>query len=140
MNETPQTLIVFFDGICHLCNGFVDFMSAREMQRPAESRNLRFAPLQGETAKLYLSDQQRTSLETVIVRTPEGQHLLRSEAVLYLLSRSRGNLRFLSVFKYLPRTLRDGVYLLVARSRYRIWGRRQTCRMPIPGENSLLLP
>ncbi len=137
MNERPQTIIIFFDGICHLCNGFVDWLSTVDGKA---HRQFYFAPLQGATAKHFLSEADRASLESVIVKTPDGELLRRSDAILFCFSKLKGWPQMLSVFRYLPRFVRDGVYLAIAKYRYRIWGQQESCRLPTPGESDFLLP
>jgi predicted DCC family thiol-disulfide oxidoreductase YuxK len=64
----------------------------------------------------------------------KGKVLVRSEAILACLTELGGAWRWLKVFKLIPAFIRDAAYDLVARNRYRIFGQRLTCRMPLPGE------
>ncbi|MCA9774718.1 MAG: DUF393 domain-containing protein [Myxococcales bacterium] len=134
--------LVLFDGVCGLCNNWVDRV-LREDKRGL----FYFAPLQGSTAAA-LRDQFPElipdEISTVVLVDTSGLNpriWVRSEAVL----RICGNLidsplRRLSLLLAFPRILRDGVYRLIAASRYRIWGKRDTCRVPTAAERARFLP
>lgn len=125
--------LVFFDGVCHLCNGFVDFVLRHD-----SSLRIQFAPLQGETAARFLGPDQRQALSTVFVRS--GDVLLeKSDAILKVLG-ELPRWRWTRVFRAVPRPLRDLIYDLVARRRYAWFGERETCRLPTPAERSRLFP
>ena len=125
--------IILYDGVCGLCNGFVAFVWPRDRQR-----QFRFAPLQGATARSILARHGRdaTALDTVIVVVdPDGatERLLdRSTAGLYVLARLGGGWRILAtLLGWLPRPLLDLAYRVLARNRYRLFGRLDAC--PVPG-------
>jgi len=129
-----QKPILFFDGLCHLCNGFVDEVIQRDHQE-----RFQFAPIQGETAKKTLTTREREHLETVILYD-ENQKYYRSEAVLRVLI-ALGGVYSLFRFAYLiPRSLRNAIYSWVARHRYSWFGQREFCRLPTPAEKNRLLP
>lgn len=125
--------MVFFDGVCHLCNGFVDWAVRRDRERL-----LTFAPLQGETAERMLNPDQRQGLSTVLL-WDEGRILTKSSAVLGITSRLPG-WGWTRALGFVPRVLRDFIYDLIARNRYRLFGRREHCRLPAPEEREILLP
>lgn len=133
--STPQTeTIVFFDGVCHLCNGFVDFAIARDRHR-----RLRFAPLQGETAKRLLPDTDRARLESVVL-SHDGRLFRESAAVLEIFRLLGGGLGLLGALgKIVPAFLRDPLYRFVARRRRKWFGERDACRLPTPEERGRLL-
>jgi len=121
-------VILFFDGVCGLCNGLVDWLLPRDRHR-----HLKFATLQGTTAKQLLSPAQTQDLDTVVVWY-KGQVLERSDAILACLSELGGSWRWVTVLKIVPRFIRDAIYNFVARNRYRWFGKFSTCRLPLPGE------
>lgn len=136
-NDKPQT-IVFFDGYCGLCSGFVDFLIARDKRR-----KLVYAPLQGETARALLSESERTDLDTVVVLERGAQDIKfhKSDAVLLAISKaSLGLSAAAKVARILPRSLRDLVYDFVAQNRFKFIGRRDSCRAPSAEERKLFLP
>jgi predicted DCC family thiol-disulfide oxidoreductase YuxK len=125
--------VVFFDGVCHLCNGFVDWAVARD-----QNKQLLFAPLQGSTAASSLNLKQREKLESVLV-LDRGEVFEKSDAVLRVLSRLP-RWKWTAVFRLFPRALRDAAYDFVARNRYRWFGKKETCRLPTPEERQSILP
>jgi predicted DCC family thiol-disulfide oxidoreductase YuxK len=135
-DTSSQKAVLFFDGVCHLCNGAVDWVIQNETKH-----SISFAPLQGKTAEEKLSTEDRKNLETLIVVTEKNEVLKRSDAVIFILSRMSGLAWLLGFFlKLIPRFLRDAGYNFVAKNRYRWFGRRESCRLPTPREKGLLLP
>lgn len=126
--------VVYFDGVCGLCNRFVDFLLRVDSQAI-----LRFAPLQGETARRLLPPSLADELDTMAFADRHG-HALRSEAVLRILARLGGIWRLAGMLRIVPRPLRDWVYDAVARRRYRLFGRLPACRLPTPEERARFLP
>lgn len=126
--------ILLYDGVCGLCNRLVQFILRRD---PAGI--FRFAALQSPLAGRILARHGADSrdLDTVYVVVDSdapGESLLpRSEAVAFVLSQLGGMWRAAAlVLKLLPRPLRDFGYNVVARRRYRIFGRSETCVLPTP--------
>ena len=122
--------IIFFDGVCNLCNAFVDLVMKRDVDE-----HFLFAPLQGETAKEKALD---SSLKTVILWN-QGELLKKSDAALMVLQQLGGIWWFARVFWIVPGFLRDLAYDLVAANRYRLFGKRETCRLPTPQEKARFL-
>lgn len=125
--------ILFFDGVCGLCNGLVDWLLPRDKRE-----RLKYATLQGITAKELLPPGMVTDLDTVVL-WEKGKILTHSDAILVCLSNLGGLWKLLLIFRLLPRFLRDGVYTFIARRRYHWFGHRHTCRMPLPGERMRFL-
>jgi predicted DCC family thiol-disulfide oxidoreductase YuxK len=96
----------------------------------------RFAALQSDVASTTLQRHNRDSrdLDTVYVVVNYGQPaerlLARSDAILFLLKHLGGIWKLAAVGKILPRTIRDGIYELVARNRYRVFGKYESCMLP----------
>ncbi len=127
-------IIVFFDGICNLCNGSVDFLIQRD-----QNAKLKFSSLQGETAKEFIPDLDREKMRTIVVWN-DGEILRESEAVLFLLHHLGGIWRLMAwLGRMVPRNFRDLTYRLVSRNRYRWFGQRSSCRMPSQDEKSRFL-
>ena len=133
--------IVLFDGVCALCDGTV-----RLLLRLDRHERLRFAPLQGESAREILSRHPGAdrSLSTILyaraVGTPEETVLERSDAVFAMLHDVGGVARLAGVLRIVPRALRDATYELIADHRYRWFGKYEACRLPRPGEQNRFLP
>lgn len=142
--------ILFFDGVCGLCNRFVDLML-----RVDSKDRFRYAPLQGETARRMLgldeeagdhepgapqADGLQAGAPRSFVFLEKDRHFDQSNAVLHALMRLGGAWRLVAVLYVFPRPLRDFVYRIVARNRYRWFGKRDVCRVPTPEEQDRFLP
>lgn len=126
--------ILFFDGVCTLCNASVDFIIEHEA-----AAVLRFASLQGETALELLGEDKARALQSLVL-WQDGDIVERSSAALRVARHLRAPWRWLRVFQLVPRPLRDLAYDWVARNRYRWFGRNETCRVPKPEERARFLP
>jgi predicted DCC family thiol-disulfide oxidoreductase YuxK len=126
--------ILFFDGVCGLCSAVVDWIIQRD-----RSHRIRFAPLQGTTAARLVPAELRSQLSTLVFRSGGHNHL-RSAAVCRILLTLGGVWRIFGGMLWLiPWPLRDLGYRLVAKVRYRLFGRHETCRLPTPAERGLFL-
>ncbi|MBU6375530.1 MAG: DUF393 domain-containing protein [Bdellovibrionales bacterium] len=128
----PKT-IVFFDGVCGLCNFTVDFL-----MRIDRKHTLHFAPLQGRIASALLPSSQRLDLDTVILASA-GRTDDRSTAVLRTLISVGGLWKIAAIFLLIPKFIRDTVYRAVALNRYSWFGKRETCRLPTREERGRIL-
>ncbi|HEY1080316.1 MAG TPA: DCC1-like thiol-disulfide oxidoreductase family protein [Bdellovibrio sp.] len=125
--------VVFFDGVCHLCNGFVDAVISRD-----KGHVLSFAPLQGSTAKELLPASDLMKLDTVIFYEGGKIHH-RSSAILKILTKLGGRYTLFGLGWIIPGFLRDLLYKWIAKNRYAWFGERNMCRFPTPAERSYLL-
>ncbi len=126
--------IVFFDGVCALCNRFVNWVLAWD-----RTGVFRFAPLQGTTAKEYLEPQPENPKEWSILLKDEERVYKRSEAVLRIVEGLGGLGKLAAILRCVPLGIRDGLYDFVARHRYQWFGKRDVCRLPKVGEVEKLL-
>ncbi|WP_323843916.1 thiol-disulfide oxidoreductase DCC family protein [Microbulbifer magnicolonia] len=122
--------IILFDSLCNLCNGWSRFVLKRDthsrfticrVQSPAGQKLLERLGLPLDT------------YETVILlehRNGDYRDFHKSDAALRIAAQLSGPWRHLAVLRYIPRPLRDLIYDAVARNRYRLFGRRDTCRLP----------
>jgi predicted DCC family thiol-disulfide oxidoreductase YuxK len=126
--------ILLYDGVCGLCNRLVQFTLRHD------SRDLfRFASLQSSFATQVLGRHgaDAANLDTfyVVVRhqQPDEQLIARSDAVAYVLGELGGRWRVCGFFwKLLPRMVRDALYNVIARNRYKIFGKLDACPLPEP--------
>jgi predicted DCC family thiol-disulfide oxidoreductase YuxK len=125
--------VLFYDGVCGLCDRVVQFVLARD-RRGA----FRFATLQGGLAARELAPRgaRPADLETFLVLTADGRLLARSRAITFVLRELGGLWAVLAWLRVLPVTWLDAAYGLVARVRYRLFGRLDACRVPTPGERA----
>jgi predicted DCC family thiol-disulfide oxidoreductase YuxK len=134
MNDAPPVLL--FDGVCALCQASVRFVLAHESER-----RLTFAPLQSNFARRRLAELGIAfSPEPETVYLLDGDRLLtHSDAALAVVRHLNWPWRALMVFHCVPRPIRDAVYRVVARHRYRWFGRTDLCaRMPKGEANRFL--
>ncbi|MBL7963319.1 MAG: DUF393 domain-containing protein [Flavobacteriales bacterium] len=132
---TPSTsvgekpLVVLFDGVCDLCNAWVTWVIDRD-----PLCRMRFLPLQSAAGEALLkaAGVGEVPLSTIVV-VEQGRAFVRSTAVLRVARTLQGPWRWAwPPFVWVPAPLRDIVYRAVAASRYRLFGKRETCRVPTP--------
>ena len=125
--------IILYDGVCGLCNRLNQFLLKRDIHD-----RIRFASLQSEFAAKVLRRHgaDPDDLDTVYViedyETPNERLLARSDAILDVVRELGGFWKIAGWGKILPRPIRDTLYKLVARNRYRVFGKYDTCMMPEP--------
>ncbi|TGE22460.1 thiol-disulfide oxidoreductase DCC family protein [Hymenobacter aquaticus] len=126
----PPAATILFDGVCNLCNGFVQFIIRRD---PAG--RFRFASLQSEAGRALLAEHglvlPATGPETVLL-IDDKRVYSHSTAVLRVARHLGGAWPLLTVFQLVPAVLRDAAYRFVARNRYRWFGQREACWLPTP--------
>jgi len=132
--SSTKEYIVFFDGICSLCNGFIDFLIKRD-----KHNRLQYASLQGETAQSKLPTEMVERLKT-IVYYEDGRLFTESDAAIQIMIRLGGFWKIAYILKIFPALLRNWFYRLIARNRYKWFGKRDSCRMPTPEERLKILP
>ncbi len=124
--------LVLFDGVCNLCNGVVQFVIARD-----PSNRFQFGALQSASAQRVLDlHDMPDPLPGSIVLVEDGHVFTRSTAALRIARHLAFPWPLASAFFIVPRSLRDWIYDLVARSRYRWFGKREHCMIPSPGVRS----
>jgi predicted DCC family thiol-disulfide oxidoreductase YuxK len=127
MIETSKNILLF-DGVCNLCNGLVLFIIKKD---PAGK--FKFASLQSETGQQWLMriGLVKNEFESFIF-IQDDKYYLKSTAALKMLRHLGGVWKLLYVFILVPRPIRDFLYDLIARSRYRIFGKKDVCMIPTP--------
>jgi len=126
--------VVFFDGDCNLCNKSVSLLV-----RLDKKRQFRYASLESDTAKSHLSHQLRKTADSVVFLSQNKTHT-HSTAAIEILLKLDGCYkwvgRFLNLF---PRQFLNIFYKLIAKNRYRLFGKANTCRVPTKEEEPLFL-
>ena len=125
----PPTAVILFDGVCNLCNGFVQFVIRHDP--PGRFRFASFQSAAGQELLLAHGLSPVVTPETVLLIEAPGQVSTHSTAALRILRRLRG-WSWLGAGLLVPRLLRDAVYRLIARNRYRWFGQRAACMVPTP--------
>lgn len=133
MNYSEES-IVYFDGVCGLCNTSVDWFMRRNKRK-----RLKFAALQGSTAQDQLKVDPDQEFDTIIF-ADRGEIHHRSTAIIKMCVRLGGGWVLMYGLMVFPRFIRDFVYNIVARNRYKWFGKKDSCRMPTPEERAFFLP
>lgn len=119
--------VILFDGVCNLCNWSVRFIIKHDTQAI-----FRFCAQQSPIGQRLLEQHAIDNGLRSIVLIQDGRALLESDAVLHI-GRQLPRLRMLSgLALQIPRWLRDRIYRLLARYRYRLFGREESCMVPTP--------
>ena len=140
MPTTDSNPIVLYDGVCGLCNHLVQFL----LKRDTDDR-FRFASLQSEFAHELTTRHgvDPHDLNTVYVvknaKRSDETLLARSDAILYMLTQLGGIWGLAGIVRVLPRGFRDAVYKVVARNRYRVFGKHESCLLPEPKHRAKFL-
>ena len=124
MNEEHP--IILFDGVCNFCNGWVNFLIRQD-----KKKIFRFAALQSHAGqklleKYGLLKQQFDSF----IYMEEGKIYKASTAGLQLNKKLPFYWRWMQIFWLLPKFFRDGIYNLIAKNRYKWFGKKEVCMIP----------
>ena len=118
--------LVLFDGVCNFCNGAINFVIDRDT-----AEYFKFAPLQSK-----IGDEMREKFgidrfETDSVVLIEGDRVyIHSTAALRIARRLSGIWSWFYIFIIVPRPIRDLIYKLIAKYRYKFFGRQEACMVP----------
>lgn len=123
MQSIDQKPILLFDGICNLCNSSVQFVLKRDL-----NEQLLFASLQSDASKnkLLQYNLKNTDLSSIVL-IEENQVYQKSTAVFKICSYLTWPWRFFALVRYLPVSLTDYFYDIIARNRYRWFGKQDYC-------------
>jgi predicted DCC family thiol-disulfide oxidoreductase YuxK len=120
-------MIVFFDGVCNLCQGSVRYLIKHDKKEV-----LKFASLQGNYAKDFVNETEIQSMQSILFF--DGKMLYKKSTAVLKLSRLLGGWYQLLLLGYiLPRFFRDWLYNIVAKNRYRWFGKKDQCMLPSKG-------
>lgn len=134
--EDDSHSVLLFDGICNLCNGWVDFVIRRD-----PTGRIRFAALQSDPGREILRQTGFSVdyLESLLLIDEAGRVYTASDSVLQTLRRLRQPWPWLYVLRFVPSSIRNFVYAKVANRRYNWFGKRDTCRLPTDDERERFL-
>jgi len=128
MSDIIPPRLVLFDGICNLCNGSVRFIISRDPEA-----HFTFASLQSDEGQRVL---RRLGLPIAdldsFVYIRDGQVYRRSAGALHVLKDLGGFWEIMYVFIIVPQPIRDLIYDIIAKNRYRWFGKRDSCMVPTP--------
>lgn len=120
--------IILFDGVCNLCNGTVQFLIKRD-----PDVQFSFASLQSEKGQALLKEYDLpTSDFKTFVYIREDRYFLKSSAALQVLKDLGGLWQLFYLFIVIPHPIRDYLYGIIVKNRYRWFGKRDSCMVPTP--------
>lgn len=125
--------IVFYDSECMLCSRTILFLLKKDRKK-----NLRFAPLGGTTFNLLNIDSSKHNNTLIFLNKDEI--LTESTGVLFILSMLPYPWKLISILKIFPAVLRNSIYRLVAKNRYKWFGKNKMCAIPNAEFSSSFLP
>jgi len=133
--ENQEHPVILFDGVCNLCNAAVQFVIARDPEH-----HFRFASLQSNYGQTIAEKAglSATDLSSFILYQ-NGLVYTRSTGALKVTKGLSGGWPLLYGFMIVPKFVRDAVYDLIARNRYRWFGKQETCWIPTQALKSLFL-
>ncbi|HET8962349.1 MAG TPA: DCC1-like thiol-disulfide oxidoreductase family protein [Chitinophagales bacterium] len=123
MNNEP--VIIFFDGVCNLCNASVQYVLKRD-----KKNIFHFAALQSDFTKNFFHQKQFVPKTDSIVLYYNNTFYTESTAALYIAKQLRFPANIWYIFIVIPTPIRNAVYKLIASVRYKWFGRRDSCMMP----------
>jgi predicted DCC family thiol-disulfide oxidoreductase YuxK len=126
--ENQLTHIILFDGVCNLCNSSVQFIIRHD-----KKNRFRFASLQSDFGQNQLIKYQIDSKNTDSFIYIKSDHAyIKSTAGLLVLKDLGGLWKLPFLFIVFPKTLRDWIYDLIAKNRYKLFGKKESCMVPTP--------
>jgi len=125
--------LVLYDGVCGLCERLVQFLLTHDHRRVFNFASLQSATGQAMLERYRQDSRDLTSFYVVAnYRTPDSRLFMRSDAALFVASELAWLWKAMRLVRLVPKGVRDRVYDLVARNRYRVFGRYEQCLMPRP--------
>ena len=120
--------VVVFDGVCNLCNWGVKFIIRRDYKN-----KFLFTSIQSNIGPQLLLNHgiQTENIETFLL-IKNGKPFTKSDAVFEILSEFKPGWKLLLIFRYIPKGLRDFAYRVIARNRYKLFGKKDQCMIPSP--------
>ena len=134
MTNKPYS-IIYFDGVCNLCNASVDFVIKRD-----KNKKFRFASLQSEAGqKILVENNFNQSDYDSFILEHKGKVYIKSTAALQVAINLGFPLNLMGIFLLIPSFIRNWVYEQIAKNRYKWFGKKETCRLPSAEERALFL-
>jgi predicted DCC family thiol-disulfide oxidoreductase YuxK len=120
--------IILFDGVCNLCNKLVSFLIKHD-----ENNIFHFAAMQTEVGEKIIDEYNLTDNLKSIILIKKGITYFKSDAIIEIAKQINGWPQILKYGFLIPKFLRDGIYNLIAKNRYYLFGKQEAC--PIPSED-----
>jgi len=119
--------IILFDGVCNLCNNSVQFILKRDLEG-----KFKFASLQGNTGRALRNQYDIGPDLSSFILVENNKLYTKSTAALHVCKHLNGSWKMLQIFLFVPRSIRDTLYDIVAKNRYKWFGKNEHCMLPSP--------
>ncbi|MFD2443612.1 thiol-disulfide oxidoreductase DCC family protein [Bacillus sp. CGMCC 1.16607] len=126
--------IILFDGVCNFCDSSVQFIIKRDPRG-----NFKFASLQSETGQKLLKQVGLKDEIDSFVLIDDDQYYLKSSAALKVSRNLNGAWSLFSLLTVIPVPIRDYLYDILAKNRYKWFGKKDSCMLPSPEVRSRFL-
>ncbi|MEQ6378717.1 thiol-disulfide oxidoreductase DCC family protein [Bacillaceae bacterium S4-13-58] len=126
--------IVLFDGVCNFCDQSVQFIIKRD-----PNGYFKFASLQSEIGEKLRKEAGAPNDLDSIVLIEGKQYFSKSTAALRIARKLKGPWKWMMVFWIIPKPIRDGVYNIIAKNRYKWFGQKESCTLPSVEERERFL-
>ncbi|WP_240751412.1 thiol-disulfide oxidoreductase DCC family protein [Flagellimonas onchidii] len=135
-NDMDGKKIILFDGVCNLCNGAIQFIIKRD-----KNDLFRYAALQSDIGQQLITERaiDTSKVDSIILIVPGVAYFTKSDAALEIAKGFGGLWKTMTIFTWVPKTLRDAIYDLIAKNRYKWFGRKDSCMIPTPELQAKLL-
>lgn len=135
LNFPENKKIILFDGVCNLCN-----RSVQTIIKNDKNDLFRFAPLQSDIGRQIINERgiDTAELDSVILLEPGVAYYHKSSAAIEIAKHLK-SYSWLRIFKPLPVSFRDGIYEIIAKNRYKWFGKKDACMIPTPELQKLFL-
>ena len=130
--QTKQTVILF-DGFCNLCNGTVDFLIKRD-----RNKQFRFVALQSVTGKILIQKFNIPPATESVIAIKQNLIYFESDAAIEIARLLPFPWKLAILIKIIPKKLRDYIYRIIAKNRYKWFGKTESCRI-LSEENTMIL-
>ncbi|MEB8328995.1 thiol-disulfide oxidoreductase DCC family protein [Flavobacteriaceae bacterium KMM 6897] len=127
MEETKK--IILFDGVCNLCNGAIQFIIKHD-----KDDNFRYAPLQSAIGRQYLQERNidTTEIDSIVLIEPGIAYYTKAVAALKIGQAFGGAWKLVQVFEWIPESISNFFYDIIAKNRYNWFGKKDACMIPTP--------
>lgn len=135
VNFPKDKKIILFDGVCNLCNSSIQMIIKND-----KKDLFRFAPLQSDVGRQIINERgiDTANLDSVILIDPGVAYYHKSTAALEIAKDLKGY-GWLKYFKSVPEGIRDKIYEIIAKNRYKWFGKQESCMIPTPELQALFL-
>ena len=130
MDELPQDKkIILFDGVCNLCDASVHYIIKHDKKDV-----FRFVALQSELGEKIINyiGVDRSKTDSIVVYEPKIAYYTKAEAALIIAKELGGWISMLTIFSILPKFIQNFGYDIVAKNRYKLYGKKEKCMVPTP--------